>query len=536
MPGKFEGVSHAELYNMIATAKPSKLTEVGTALGDTYIPLHELADELDAHLKYADVDWEGEAAQAYREWGQKLVKQTRLMAEYTLLVGTNMGVAGQGLYDAQAHVTPPKHADTKGLSAEEKAAAHDDHQEALKAMDRLDNYYETAHTDISGLDKPNFPLLPEQAGGGVGAGQSPSGGENSYAAAAGGGGGTVPSKSFASAPHSSDGGGVTPISHPGVGSDGQVGSGVGAATAPPVTGTNIDSTTTAPPVDPIERPSLPTTPPVGPEQRTTGAGPFLPVPGPVVPGTGRGLPPGTTRMPNVPPALRGGPKPSPLRGPFGTPPGPTGRPLTPPRIGPQDGITSLSRPPRGPVSRLPKTPVVGEERPLMGRNPMGGGYHPHHTGPTTPGPNGAGRRLASERGGMVDRPNGKGPTNGQRLPRTTVVGEERGMPVRGPVGTGSHPATGGPHGPGGTGARRVSSEPGGVTGSPRASGKGRSEFTPGGTGLVRNAQTPGTVPSRAGAARPGDRQDQNGSRPDYLQEDEETWTGGRRDTVPPVID
>ncbi|WP_431774746.1 hypothetical protein [Streptomyces cucumeris] len=544
-PGKFDGLSRADLFNMIATAKPSQLTEVGAALGDVYTPLNELADELAAHAHRAD--WEGEGATAFKNWSAKLVKQTRLMADYTMFVGSNLSLAGQGLIETQKVIDTPGKLETKDLSPAQEKTEERDRQEALKAMDRLDSYYRTAHTDISALEAPNFPKLPPAASS-VGDQQTPYGAEGGSDAATGRGGSSVSAKSVADAPHSSGGGHVTPIGQPDTNPAGDVGS-VGGASAPPVTGTNIDSTTPAPPVDRVDRPSLPSTPPVGPEQRNPGPGPF-PTPGPLLPATGRTLPPGrtvppgrtappgTNRIPNVPPTLRGGPPTPPIRGPIGTPPGPTtgGRPIIPPRGGPRDGITGLSRPnPKGPVPRLPQNPVVGQERPLMGRNMMGGGYHPVNTNPTTPGTTPPGRRLASERGGIVDRPNGKGQANGQRLPRTTVVGEERGM-VRGPMGAGAHPVTGAPQGPGGSGARRVSSEPGGVTGSPRASGKGRAEFTPGGSGLVRNAQTPGMIPPRTGAARPGDRQDQNGTRPDYLQEDEETWTGGRRDTVPPVID
>ncbi|MBL1102352.1 WXG100 family type VII secretion target [Streptomyces coffeae] len=541
-PGKFDHLKLPVLLAMLAGADPAKLVNVGAALSKAATPLHDLADELVAHTKRPQ--WEGEGADAFRGYSEKLVKQTRVMADYTFQVGLQMWFAGQGLYGAYSGM--PRREECSPDDWKPKLSKEDEEkrQQALQMMDLVDSFYEVSHGILKDLKEPNFPQLPrEDSFADYGKDQtSYGGGGNTYAAAAGGGGATASPKSFAVAPHAtdggsdaSDGGSATPISHPGVGTDGGVGSGVGA-TAPPATGTNIDST--APPIDPVDRPTLPTAPPVGPEQRTTGPGPGpFPVPGPVVPGTTRVIPPGTSRMPNVPPTLRGGPPPGPVGRPIGTPPGPTtGRPLIPPRTGPQDGITSLSRPPRGPVPRLPQTTVVGEERPLMGRNLMGGGYHPPHTNPTTPGPNGSGRRLASERGGMVDRPNGKGPANGQRLPRTTVVGEERGIPVRGPMGTGSHPITGGPDGPGGTGARRVSSEPGGVTGSPRATGKGRSEFTPGGAGLVRNAQTPGMIPPRSEATRPGDRQDQNGTTPDYLQEDDETWTGGRRDTVPPVID
>lgn len=133
----------------------------------------------------------------------------------------------------------------------------------------------------------------------------------------------------------------------------------------------------------------------------------------------------------------------------------------------------------------------------------------------------------------------------------TVVGEERGLMNRGPAGMGTHAgAVGGsiPSSQGVGPARRLASEPGGVAGRPSGAGNSqapaagslrpqrgeRADFTPGGSGLVRENQPPCVRPLGGAAAQDGRRR-RAVSRPDYLAEDEETWTGGRRDTVPPVI-
>ncbi|MEV0281534.1 hypothetical protein AB0I22_34830 [Streptomyces sp. NPDC050610] len=131
---------------------------------------------------------------------------------------------------------------------------------------------------------------------------------------------------------------------------------------------------------------------------------------------------------------------------------------------------------------------------------------------------------------------------GPRLPRGTVVGEERGLmsgaPMRrAPTGVGGYGAGSGQSGaaadiPG----RRPASEPGGSTGRPRASREGRPEFTQGGSGLVRGNHATEAMPPRSGTKSPGKGSRRAGVRPDYLTEDEETWQRGRRDPVPPVID
>ncbi|WP_269859469.1 WXG100 family type VII secretion target [Streptomyces sp. RPT161] len=143
-------------------------------------------------------------------------------------------------------------------------------------------------------------------------------------------------------------------------------------------------------------------------------------------------------------------------------------------------------------------------------------------------------------GGIPSR-NGSA-TSAPRIPRGTVIGggEEpapRGSVFRGPIGEAAGASGfGGPGAAAGPG-RRLASEPGGVVGEVRSSGSATREFTPGGSGLVREGQEPGArmVPS-AGVGSIGDRRRPTADRPDYLEEDEETWNTNRQDVVPRVID
>ncbi|MEU5595974.1 hypothetical protein [Streptomyces sp. NPDC020298] len=132
------------------------------------------------------------------------------------------------------------------------------------------------------------------------------------------------------------------------------------------------------------------------------------------------------------------------------------------------------------------------------------------------------------------------------LPRGTVIGKE-GTQGRTPMGRAMTP--GQPSGPVGSGSastagRRLASETGGVVGS-RSTQPGRSTgrpFTPGGSGLVRPGASDAT--QRAGTGRAGvpasptsgARKDRQEQRPDYVTEDEETWTRNDRRVVPPVVD
>ena len=101
---------------------------------------------------------------------------------------------------------------------------------------------------------------------------------------------------------------------------------------------------------------------------------------------------------------------------------------------------------------------------------------------------------------------------GPRIPTGTVVGAGLG-------GSGHSPAA-------------LPSQPGSATGrsapiqADRASGSGRTAHIPGSPGIVPPiSAVPSAAERRASSSRPA-----------YLSEDEETWTVGHRNVVPPVID
>lgn len=211
--------------------------------------------------------------------------------------------------------------------------------------------------------------------------------------------------------------------------------------------------------------------------------------------------PGTrlVTQPVTPQAVAGGPEPGPL---------PTITPVT----GQKPGGTAMSRPPSAPGV------------PAMARGVLPSGAGPVSGLPRVGGGDGiVGGKPMPGRAGVSPA--------GPRLPMGTVIGEERGAFGRGPMGMPGHGV--GPHGTPGTGVgagsgRRLATQPGGTVGAPAASGPiGRGTFTPGGTGLVR--------PPASTAPGKGERRQTTG-RPDYLEEDEETWTMGQRKIVPPVID
>ncbi|MFI0988314.1 hypothetical protein [Streptomyces exfoliatus] len=215
--------------------------------------------------------------------------------------------------------------------------------------------------------------------------------------------------------------------------------------------------------------------------------------------------------------------------------GPTTQtPGGPPPITKPDGGT----PPFVTTTGVPPFTGKGGQAPVRPTGPVTGGTrNPMTTGPRglpgMPGPLGGPREGIS--GGRQVPQTGR-PTTG--IPRSTVIGTEPGGRNSTGMGRGMGGGMGGPMGgamgagqSGISGGRRLAGETGGVVGGKAqragaAGGAGGARpFTPGGSGLVRG-----------GSPRSGDREEQNGERPDYLVEDEETWQQGNRRVAPPVID
>lgn len=491
MATKFEGYTHAELYAMVAAIDPEAVLTQAKQLTDAAKTIKEIGDEL---KKRKVKGWEGEAADAFADWADKMGSATLRLAEYSAAGGKQMTDAAQIMtevkpdpsgakgdmpqYNPIAEAALKANVQTpRGMDAVAKLNA--DHARAVDAMNKLAGRYELSSKEMDKTPIPTFPppppvLVPEARIGGED--MERSGGGSGRGAGTGGSSYTVPGGP----------GEASPIERGSV----QERQPQPDNTRPPTTGSvlppgpglpdrdvNVDLDSVIAPPNPTLPPTtgLPTGPVPG------GPGPVLPTPGPFVPPVT--LPKvGNVRAPGL-----GGPGIGPFPGPAG--PGGSGGKFTGiPGLPPRDAGITGGRPvtPNGPSAGLPRGTVIGTEGQHAGRG-MGGGM-----GPGVGGPHGGqsgspvGRRLATEQGGIV----------GGRQSGTA-----------------------------------------GMAGRPVA---GAQPFTQGGSGLVRNnrgAAGAGAMGhAGAGARTPGQRrEEQGGERPDYLAEDEETWQSNRR-VVPPVID
>ncbi|MGW3322584.1 WXG100 family type VII secretion target [Streptomyces virginiae] len=477
----FEKFTHQQMRDMITSLDPTSVQARADQLTSAAEKIKTIGEALKKHVV---TGWEGEGADAFQEWVGRAGNATLRLGEYSAKGGEWMGKVVQTMTEA-TKMTAVDATATKNLAAaiehhndpdaaktrsEAQTILDADRREAIRLMTNLAQSYQLSSAEMDKAPIPTFPPPPP-----VLVPQGYDGSSEEMARSGGGSGGGVgsagPSYAAPASSHgtsSDDAGSVT-------GRLPQPDNSVPSVPVPSIPDREVD-------VDLDSVATLPdrTAPPVTITPGPVPTGPVSPTPGPVLPPMG------------FPPV--GGVK----------PPG-----LTGPGIGPYPGLGGPGTPPPG--GKVLGTP----------------GLPPRDSGIT------GGRPVTST-----------GPSSG--IPRGTVIGEgaQAGRPMGG---GGMGHGGGGAHGiQGGLPAgRRLASEPGGVVGGRQTGAVGRpvsggQPFTQGGSGLVRNGTGGAGMGAMghagAGTQTPGKRRnDQGGERPDYLAEDEETWQGSRR-VVPPVID
>ncbi|MEU9185085.1 hypothetical protein AB0D14_11070 [Streptomyces sp. NPDC048484] len=525
----FEGHRLNDMVDLVERANPSDLESAGKALRDARDAITDAADELSGHIDW--VDWEGEAGEAFRKWGKKLVTNTRGLADFAEVAGNQITAAGTGLASVKSSMPPrdarsdpktvadiPTPARVEGNADYDAAMKAEDHrQEAINQMNRLSSFYAVSEEALAGQEPPTFEPMP-----GVGVPKpDPTRGEAGSETRAATGEPVTPSRAYADAPTNSPRGTDAPLPLKEVN---------GSVTYPGRdVGTEIASVGTLPP-----QTSSP----------TTGTPP--PVSGPT--GAGGGTAP-------LPFATGGAMKPL-VGGPAGRSAGFGGGARNPAsaqgRVGSATGGSSsggaAGRGSAGPMGRAGTTTGQGMARSAgtgSGQTPMGRGVSggTPRVGGTPAGGRAGGVGAGAGRGnGVVGGRPVTGPTpgaTGSRVPRGTVVGGE---------GTGGSRAGGGrtsqrgvigasnptPGSNAGQTPRRSAGNSDGVVGTPkgRAPATRGNGFTAGGSGLVR-----GPVGNRRNPDRDPDRdEDEVRQRPDHPVEGQDTdQPGSRRRDVPPVV-
>ncbi|MFF9632461.1 hypothetical protein [Streptomyces fradiae] len=523
-PGGFFGKTNFEnaplnaMLDLLEAANPSDLEAAGTALESARKALNDAARDLKKDA--AAVDLKGEAGTEFQRFASDLAAYTYNLASFANIVGAQMKVASTGLASVR-NARPPRdnRPDPKkptDFPPSERTADNEDYQKALKAerdrqeainqLNRLASFYAVSESTLASQEPPKFPerlkaAVPppttmEAVGETRGARAAmPSGSPGSAGA-------EQPQGAYGADRNAT----APPPSRPQT---------LGPTPPSPTLDPSMQIDTIAPPAPPV---TAPATPPPTPTAPATSGNPFTPPPmTPGLPATGKG--PSTGRK--------------------------QGGPAVPRTAGPQS-TSQVGRP------GVPGSPKVTQGGPGQPGRPAGPGQSNVVGRPGTPGAPGAptaGRQNTvggPAANNMVGRPGTPG-TPG--APATGRAGGP-GTPAAGRAGTGIVGGTPQPRSaPGGAGGSRIPTGP--VIGGQGAP-QGRPSAARPGTGSVIGAH-PGAAARSAGRGTPSvngvvgtprtqrgkgqKNEEQPGSeRPDYLVEDEETWTSRRRGAVPPVID
>src|SRR5690242_15124809 len=81
----FDGKTHQEMESMIAHADPSKMSGLAKKLTDAAVEIEKVGNDLKDHIGL--VPWDGEAGDAFREWGNSLANSTLRLGNFSKNAG-----------------------------------------------------------------------------------------------------------------------------------------------------------------------------------------------------------------------------------------------------------------------------------------------------------------------------------------------------------------------------------------------------------------------------------------------------------------
>ncbi|MFJ1794849.1 WXG100 family type VII secretion target [Kitasatospora griseola] len=112
--GEIGGASHEQLIAMVQHSDPIAVMQVTQRLLAAAQKMDEIGEELHAHM--SGLEWEGTAADSFKSWGSEVSKSTMKLADYARDAGTHLAPAGEMLAAVKSGIPPVPHDDMKTVS------------------------------------------------------------------------------------------------------------------------------------------------------------------------------------------------------------------------------------------------------------------------------------------------------------------------------------------------------------------------------------------------------------------------------------
>ncbi|AEW96870.1 MULTISPECIES: WXG100 family type VII secretion target [Streptomycetaceae] len=158
----FEHVSLFDMHAMVANADPQLILARAQALESAMNQLQTIGSQLMSSIQ--GVEWQGEGARAFHDWGRQLARNTLKLADYTYNAASFMNDAGSALSRVKNGL-PPVPADQCYVDpkkdAEARARLESARQEAIPQMNMLASAYRAASEGMRKESPPPFTAVPQ---------------------------------------------------------------------------------------------------------------------------------------------------------------------------------------------------------------------------------------------------------------------------------------------------------------------------------------------------------------------------------------
>ncbi|MFD0025528.1 WXG100 family type VII secretion target [Streptomyces sp. NPDC058382] len=178
MTTDFDRMTHEEMLRWLDEAADGEVRSAADRLVGAVKEIRRIAEDL--RVRPQRLEWRGEGAEAFRAWSADLANATLRLGDYGEGAAKWLTEASDAIASAQTSIprpgTLPRHDaalatwndPTAPAAARDSAhallaSAAEDRREAAAQMRRLAQTYELSASQLTALEKPVFPPLPDEA-------------------------------------------------------------------------------------------------------------------------------------------------------------------------------------------------------------------------------------------------------------------------------------------------------------------------------------------------------------------------------------